>query len=224
MRAVVLLSGGLDSYTAAAIAKSEGFELCALTIWYGQRHEREVESARAVARALGDRASSRAADRPARHRRIVADLGRERARATAICRRPTFRPPTCRRATPSFCRWRSAGPKCSRRPTSSSASTRSTIRAIPTAGRSSSARSNRWRRWRRAPASKAARFRIHTPLIDLTKAEIIRRGLALGLDYGLTHSCYDPQSDGRPCGRCDSCALRARGFAEAGVADPLVLG
>jgi 7-cyano-7-deazaguanine synthase len=67
------------------------------------------------------------------------------------------------------------------------------------------------------------RFRVRTPLIDLTKAEIIRRGLALGLDYGLTHSCYDPGPDGAPCGRCDSCALRARGFAEAGVPDPLVL-
>jgi 7-cyano-7-deazaguanine synthase len=71
---------------------------------------------------------------------------------------------------------------------------------------------------------EGSRFRVHTPLISLTKAGIIRRGLALGLDYGLTHSCYDPAGDGRPCGRCDSCALRARGFAEAGVADPLVLG
>ena len=70
---------------------------------------------------------------------------------------------------------------------------------------------------------EGGRFRVHTPLIALTKAEIIRQGLALGLDYGLTHSCYDPAPDGRPCGRCDSCALRARGFAEAGVSDPLVL-
>jgi 7-cyano-7-deazaguanine synthase len=70
---------------------------------------------------------------------------------------------------------------------------------------------------------EGSRFRVHTPLIRLTKAEIIRRGLELGLDYGLTHSCYDPAPGGRPCGRCDSCALRARGFAEAGVADPLVL-
>ena len=65
------------------------------------------------------------------------------------------------------------------------------------------------------------RFRIHAPLQHLTKAEIIRRGVELGLDYGLTHSCYDPGRDGRPCGRCDSCALRAAGFAEAGVADPI---
>jgi 7-cyano-7-deazaguanine synthase len=64
-------------------------------------------------------------------------------------------------------------------------------------------------------------FRIHAPLQHLTKAEIIRRGIALGLDYGLTHSCYDPGSKGRPCGRCDSCLLRAAGFAEAGVIDPI---
>jgi 7-cyano-7-deazaguanine synthase len=65
-------------------------------------------------------------------------------------------------------------------------------------------------------------FRIQTPLIHLSKADIIRRGLELGLDYTLTHSCYDPRSDGSPCGSCDSCALRARGFTEAGVPDPLL--
>jgi len=70
------------------------------------------------------------------------------------------------------------------------------------------------------PPVGAGRFRIHTPLIHLTKADIIRRGLALGVDYGLTHSCYDPDARGRPCGRCDSCQLRAKGFAEAGVPDP----
>jgi len=77
-----------------------------------------------------------------------------------------------------------------------------------------------------AVATKAgvegARFRIHTPLITLSKADIIRRGLALDLDYRLTHSCYDPSLDGRPCGRCDSCLLRAKGFAEVGVPDPLL--
>jgi 7-cyano-7-deazaguanine synthase len=70
---------------------------------------------------------------------------------------------------------------------------------------------------------EGARFRVHTPLIALGKAAIIRRGLELGLDYGLTHSCYDPPSDGRPCGTCDSCVLRAKGFFEAGVPDPLLL-
>jgi 7-cyano-7-deazaguanine synthase len=69
---------------------------------------------------------------------------------------------------------------------------------------------------------EGAAFRIRAPLLHLSKAEIIRRGLALGLDYGLTHSCYDPGADGRPCRRCDSCRLRAKGFQEAGVADPLI--
>ena len=68
---------------------------------------------------------------------------------------------------------------------------------------------------------EGTRFRIHTPLITLTKAQIIQQGLALGLDYGLTHSCYAPLADGRPCGHCDSCVLRAKGFAEAGARDPL---
>ena len=70
---------------------------------------------------------------------------------------------------------------------------------------------------------EGARFRVHAPLMALTKADIITRGLELGLNYGLTHSCYDPAPDGAPCGRCDSCVLRARGFAEAGASDPLSL-
>jgi 7-cyano-7-deazaguanine synthase len=71
---------------------------------------------------------------------------------------------------------------------------------------------------------EGARFRVHAPLLTLGKADIIRRGLELGLDYGLTHSCYDPSPGGRPCGACDSCVLRAKGFHEAGVHDPVFLG
>jgi 7-cyano-7-deazaguanine synthase in queuosine biosynthesis len=71
---------------------------------------------------------------------------------------------------------------------------------------------------------EGGRFRVHTPLITMTKAEIIRRGVGLGVDYKLTHSCYDPDATGTPCGRCDSCVLRARGFREAGIADPLLMG
>jgi 7-cyano-7-deazaguanine synthase len=67
------------------------------------------------------------------------------------------------------------------------------------------------------------RFTIHAPLLEMTKAEIVRTGLELGVDYGLTHSCYDPDPDGRPCGRCDSCLLRAKGFAEAGAIDPIAV-
>ena len=71
---------------------------------------------------------------------------------------------------------------------------------------------------------EGARFRVHTPLLTLGKAEIIQRGLELNLDYGLTHSCYDPSPSGQPCGACDSCVLRAKGFREAGVTDPVLLG
>jgi 7-cyano-7-deazaguanine synthase len=226
MRAVVLLSGGLDSYTAAAIAKSQGFELYALTIAYGQRHAREIESARAVARAL---ACARHLELPIDLRAIggsslTSDASVPRDRDLTATDVQTDIPSTYVPARNTIflslaLAWAevleasdlvmgvnaldySGYPDC--RP--------EFIRAFESLA---------------ALATKAGveggRFRVHTPLIDLTKAEIIRRGLALGLDYGLTHSCYDPPPDGRPCGRCDSCALRARGFAEAGVSDPLVL-
>ena len=223
MRAIVLLSGGLDSYTAAAIARSEGFELCALTIWYGQRHEREVQSARAVARALG---IARHLELPIDLRGIggsslTSDASVPRDRDLSAADIPSTYVPARNTIFLSLALgWAevleasdivigvnaldySGYPDC--RP--------AFIRAFESLATLAT-----------RAGVEGGRFRIHTPLIDLTKAEIIRRGLALGLDYGLTHSCYDPQSDGRPCHRCDSCALRARGFAEAGVADPLVLG
>jgi len=226
MRAVVLLSGGLDSYTAAAIAKSQGFELYALTIAYGQRHAREIESARAVAR---DLACARHLELPIDLRAIggsslTSDASVPRDRDLTATDVQTDIPSTYVPARNTIflslaLAWAevleasdlvmgvnaldySGYPDC--RP--------EFIRAFESLA---------------ALATRAGveggRFRVHTPLIDLTKAEIIRRGLALALDYGLTHSCYDPAPDGRPCGRCDSCVLRARGFAEAGVSDPLVL-
>ncbi|MDO8795682.1 MAG: 7-cyano-7-deazaguanine synthase QueC [Vicinamibacterales bacterium] len=225
-RAVVLLSGGLDSYTAAAIAKSEGFELYALTIAYGQRHAREVESAREVARAL---ACTRHLELPVDLRAIggsslTSEASVPRDRDLSATDIPTIIPSTYVPARNTIflslaLAWAevlessdivigvnaldySGYPDC--RP--------AFIRAFESLATLAT----------RAGVD-GGRFRVHTPLIDLTKAEIIRRGLALGLDYGLTHSCYDPAPGGRPCGRCDSCALRARGFAEAGVADPLVL-
>ena len=230
MRAVVLLSGGLDSYTAAAMAKSEGFELYALTIAYGQRHAREVESARAVARAL---ATARHLELPIDLRAIGgssltsdASVPRDRdlTRTDIPTNIPTNIPSTYVPARNTIflslaLAWAevldasdivigvnaldySGYPDC--RP--------EFIRAFESLATLAT-----------RAGVEGGRFRVRTPLINLTKAEIIRRGLALGLDYGLTHSCYDPAPDGGPCGRCDSCALRARGFAEAGVADPLVL-
>jgi 7-cyano-7-deazaguanine synthase len=223
MRAVVLLSGGLDSYTAAAIAKLEqGFELYALTIQYGQRHVREVESARAVARALG----------VARHLEVPIDLRAVGGSSlTADLPVPRDRDPDASDIPSTYVPARntiflsvalgwaetvgahdlvigvnaldySGYPDC--RPAFIAAFEHLAILAT-------------------REGVEGARFRVHTPLIHLSKADIIRRGLALGVDYGLTHSCYDPVANGAPCGRCDSCLLRARGFREAGVPDPLLL-
>ena len=225
MRAVVLLSGGLDSYTAAAIAKSEGFELYALTIAYGQRHAREIGSAREVAQVL---ACTRHLELPIDLRAIGGssltsdtDVPHDsNLEATDI---PASIPSTYVPARNTIflslaIAWAevleasdivigvnaldySGYPDC--RP--------EFIRAFESLATLAT-----------RAGVEGGRFRVHTPLINLTKAEIIRRGLALGLDYGLTHSCYDPAPGGVPCGRCDSCALRARGFTEAGVADPLL--
>jgi 7-cyano-7-deazaguanine synthase len=220
-RAVVLLSGGLDSYTAAAIAKSKGFSLCALTVQYGQRHAREIESARRVAEALaverclelnldlrGMGGSALTSDAPVPKDR---DLSRTDIPSTYVPARNTmFLALALGWAETLDARDIVIGvnaldysgyPDC--RPEFIAAF--ESLAALATRA-----------------GVEGARFQVHTPLITLSKAEIIKRGVALGLDYGLTHSCYDPQPDGRPCGRCDSCLLRAKGFAEARMADPLL--
>ena len=219
----MLLSGGLDSYTAGAIARADGRDLYALTIQYGQRHARELESARAVARALG----------VVRHLELPIDLraigGSSLTSDQAVpVDRDVDAPDIPSTYVPArntiflsiALGWAevlgahdivigvnaldySGYPDC--RP--------EFVRAFEALA---------------VVATRAgvegARFRVHTPLITMSKADIIRRGTALGLDYGLTHSCYAPAANGRPCGRCDSCVLRARGFREAGIADPLLLG
>jgi 7-cyano-7-deazaguanine synthase len=217
--AVVLLSGGLDSYTAAAIAKADGFILYALTIRYGQRHVRELASARAVARWLG----------VARHIELDVDLSMFGGSSlTSDMPVPKDRPIDPDEIPSTYVPARntvflslalgwaevlhahdlfigvnaldySGYPDC--RPEFIAAFER--LAALAT-----------------ADGVHGGRFTVHAPLQMLSKADIIRRGVALGLDYGLTHSCYDPLSGGAACGRCDSCVLRAAGFAEAGVADP----
>jgi 7-cyano-7-deazaguanine synthase len=222
MRAVVLLSGGLDSYTAAAIARTQRFTLYALTIHYGQRHAREVEAARGVARALGVE----------RHLELDVDLraigGSSLTSDAAVPRDRDLSEP----AIPSTyvparntiflslaLGWAevlgardivigvnaldySGYPDC--RPEFIAAFERLADLAT-------------------RAGVEGARFRVHAPLLALGKADIIRRGIELGLDYGLTHSCYDPLPGGAPCGACDSCVLRANGFRDAGVADPVLL-
>jgi 7-cyano-7-deazaguanine synthase len=217
--AVVLLSGGLDSYTAAAIARAEGFRLFALTIRYGQRHARELEAARRVAAAL----------EVARHVELEVDLAAFGGSSlTSAMPVPKDRPIDPHEIPSTYVPARntvflslalgwaevlgardlfigvnaldySGYPDC--RPEFVAAFER--LASLATAA-----------------GVQGGTFRVHAPLQHLTKAEIIRKGLELGLDYGLTHSCYDPDGDGRPCGRCDSCALRSAGFAQAGIADP----
>jgi len=221
MNCVVLLSGGLDSYTAAAIARSEGFELYALTINYGQRHAHELMAARRVAASLG---VARHLELPLDLRGIggsalTSDIPVPRDRAMAATDIPsTYVPARNTIFLAIALGWAEAidardlcigvnaldysgYPDC--RP--------EFIRAFELLASVAT-----------RAGVEGGRFHIHTPLISLSKADIIRRGVALGLDYGLTHSCYDPTADGRPCGHCDSCVLRAKGFVEAGVIDPLM--
>jgi 7-cyano-7-deazaguanine synthase len=218
--AVVLLSGGLDSYTAAAILQRDGFDVCALSVIYGQRHAREIDSARAVARALDVR----------HHLEVRVDLAaiggsalttdspvpKDRTLDAAVipatyvpARNTVFLSLALAWAEVLEARDIAIGanaldysgyPDC--RPDYLEAFER--LAALATRA-----------------GVEGSRFRIHAPLLHMSKAEIVRTGLSLGLDYGLTHSCYDPDSAGRPCRRCDSCVLRAKGFAEAGVDDPL---
>jgi 7-cyano-7-deazaguanine synthase len=222
MRAVVLLSGGLDSYTAAAIARAQRFALFALTVHYGQRHAREVEAARAVARALGIErhleldvdlraigGSSLTSSIPVPHDRHID--AHDIPSTYVPARNTIFLSLALGWAEVLGARDIVIGvnaldysgyPDC--RPEFIGAFER--LANVGTRA-----------------GVEGGRFRVHTPLISLGKAEIIRRGLELGVDYGLTHSCYDPSPEGRPCGTCDSCVLRAKGFREAGVADPALL-
>jgi 7-cyano-7-deazaguanine synthase len=219
-RAVVLLSGGLDSYTAAAIARDDGFRLFALTIRYGQRHAREIDAARAVARSLGvEHHVELDVDLSAfGGSSLTSDLPVPKDRSIAAADIPSTYVPARNTVFLSLALgWAevleandifigvnaldySGYPDC--RPEYIAAFER--LASLAT-----------------AKGVQGHPFRIHAPLQMLTKAEIIRAGLARGLDYGLTHSCYDPDPHGRPCGRCDSCTLRAAGFAQAGVEDPL---
>jgi 7-cyano-7-deazaguanine synthase len=222
MRAVVLLSGGLDSYTAAAIAKADGFALNALTIHYGQRHAREVQSARQVALALGvEQHKELTVDlRPIGGSSLTSEIDVPHDRDLNATDIPSTYVPARNTIFLSLALgWAevigardlvvgvnaldySGYPDC--RP--------EFVRAFEALANVAT-----------RAGVEGARFRIHTPLIQLSKADIIRRGVELELDYGLTHSCYDPAPSGLPCGHCDSCVLRAKGFAEAGVADPLLL-
>ncbi|MDA1094563.1 MAG: 7-cyano-7-deazaguanine synthase QueC [Acidobacteria bacterium] len=219
--AVVLLSGGLDSYTAAAMVQSEGASLFALTVRYGQVHACELVAARRVAASLGVE----------RHIELTVDLSQFGGSALTGDGDVELDQPPDRAGIPSTyvparntvllslaLGWAevlgarqlvigvnaldySGYPDC--RPAYIEAFEH--LAAIATRA-----------------GVEGERLHVRAPLLHLSKAAIIRHGHALGLDYGLTHSCYQPSSDGQACGRCDSCQLRARGFAEAGLDDPAI--
>jgi 7-cyano-7-deazaguanine synthase len=222
-RAIVLLSGGLDSYTAAAMARAEGYELYALTVRYGQRHIVETEAARRVARALG----------VVKHLEVTIDLAAIGGSAlTSDLAVPRDREADAADIPVTYVPARNTVLLSLALAWAEVVGARAIVIGVTAIDYSGypDCRQEFLAAFERlaALATKAgvegAAFRIHAPLVHLSKAEIIRRGLALGLDYGLTHSCYDPAPDGRPCGRCDSCRLRAKGFEEASARDPLLPG
>jgi 7-cyano-7-deazaguanine synthase len=221
--AVVLLSGGLDSATVAAIAISQGFEVNALSFSYGQRHSWELEAARRVARSLGV-TQHRIANIDLRAFGGSAltddiDVPKDRTREEMGHGIPVTYVPARNTIFLSYAlAWAevlgaddvfigvnaldySGYPDC--RP--------EYIRAFEAMANLAT----------KAAVEGRQRLAIHAPLIDLSKAQIIHRGMELGVDYSLTSSCYDPAPDGRPCGQCDSCLLRRKGFRENGIADPL---
>jgi 7-cyano-7-deazaguanine synthase len=223
-KAVCLLSGGLDSTTALAIAQSEGFDVYALSFRYGQRHKVELESAARVAAAMGVKQHV-IVDIDLRQfggSALTSDIEVPKSRALSEMSHgiPITYVPARNTVFLSFAlAWAetlgaqdiyigvnaldySGYPDC--RP--------EYIAAYETMANLAT----------RAGVEGTQRLKIHTPLIELTKAEIIRRGLARGVDFALTSSCYDPAPTGAPCGACDSCLLRAKGFAEAGLPDPLL--
>jgi 7-cyano-7-deazaguanine synthase len=220
--AVVLLSGGLDSATTLAVARSVGFVVYALTVDYGQRHRRELDSAAAQARLQGavEHRTVRLDLRALGGSALTDDLDVPKDRSheaigqgipvTYVPARNTILLGLClgyAEAVGAFDLFIGANavdysgyPDC--RPEFLEQFER--LANVAT----------------KAAVEGQGTFRVHAPLLRLTKADIIRLGRQLGVDYGQTHSCYDPDGEGRACGRCDSCQLRLKGFAEAGLTDP----
>jgi len=223
-KAIVLLSGGLDSTTTLAIARSEGFQPFTLSFDYGQRHRIELDRAAAIAEGMGS----------ADHRVVTVDLAQfggsaltddidvpagRSAEAMAGGIPVTYVPAR----NTIFLSYALAFAEVT-----GAHDIYIGVNAIDYSGypdcrpeyiRAFEAMANLATK---AGVEGTGHLTIHTPLIEMTKAEIIKKGLELGVDYGLTHSCYDPGPGGKPCGVCDSCQLRQKGFDEAGVADPLL--
>jgi len=223
-KAVILLSGGIDSATTLAIARSEGFQCYALTFRYGQRHHQEIKAAKKIVQSLA----------VAEHRIIDIDLAafggsaltdpnievpKDRAELDNSAQIPPTYVPARNTIFLSYAlAWAevqgafdifigvnttdySGYPDCRAEFIAAFEKTANLATAAAVQGR--------------------GKYRINTPIIEMTKGDIILTGTRLGVDYSLTHSCYDPDEQGRSCGRCDSCRLRLKGFAEAGLKDPI---
>ena len=221
-KAVVLSSGGLDSTTVMAIAKHEGFEIYSLSFFYGQRHAFELEAAQKVADALG----------VSEHLVINIDLNiiggssltddidvpKARPKEAMTQEIPVTYVPARNTIFLSYAlAWAEV---------LESSDIFIGVNAIDYSGYPDcrpeyiEAFEHMANLATKAGVEGTTKIRIRTPLINLTKAQIIKKGIELGIDYALTHSCYDPSSQGLACGQCDSCFLRKKGFQEAGVADP----
>jgi 7-cyano-7-deazaguanine synthase len=222
-RAVVLASGGLDSTTTMAIARHEGYDIFALSFDYGQRHKLELEAAKTVADCFGAKkhlilrldlgtigGSALTDDIPVPQGRGLNEIGSGGIPITYVPARNTIFLSYALAwaevldATDIFVGVNaldfSGYPDC--RP--------EYIKAFEKMANLAT-----------KAGVEGKSVTIHTPIINMTKAQIIKKGVSLGVDYSMTHSCYDPAEDGRPCGRCDSCLLRKKGFEEAGLSDPL---
>jgi 7-cyano-7-deazaguanine synthase len=218
-KAVVLLSGGMDSATSGAIARNRGFALYAMTFDYGQRHRVELESAKAVAGAL-DVAEQRfvTIDLVAfGGSALTANQAVPKLRGSAAGGIPVTYVPARNTIFLSYAlAWAEV---------IGSADVFIGVNAVDYSGYPDCrpayiAAYQTMANLATRAAVEGRRLTIHTPLIDMTKAQIVAAGIALGLDYGMTHSCYDPDPRGLACGACDACAIRRKGFAEAGVPDP----
>jgi 7-cyano-7-deazaguanine synthase len=222
-RAVVLLSGGLDSATTAAIAKSAGYELYALTVDYGQRHRCELDAAARIAAALDvARHMTVSIDlSPFGGSALTADIAVPKGRSDAMIAQGI--PITYVPARNTVFLALALGYA----EVVGAADIFTGVNAVDYSGYPDCrpefilAFERLANLATKAGVEGALKFRIHTPLIDLRKAEIIHRGKELQVDFRLTHSCYDPNERGVACGRCDACLLRRKGFAEAGETDPV---
>jgi len=220
--AVVLLSGGLDSTTTLAIAIAEGYETCALSFDYGQRHCLEIEAARRVASSLGAR-EHRVAKIDLRifgGSALTDDLNVPKQRSEIEINQGipvTYVPARNTIFLAYALAWAEVIQACD---------IFLGVNAIDYSGYPDcrpefiEAFENLANLGTKAGA-EGRRFEIHTPLIKFSKAEIIRKAVKLGVDLSLTHSCYDPSPEGFACGQCDSCLLRLKGFREAGIKDPI---